>query len=146
MFDGIGVFVGIGTGVFVGIGMGVFVGVGITGVLVGVGNVGVSVGVGRIGVSVGVIIMTGVLVRRTATAPVRLCMLLCAYAFGDKKNTTPTNTKSIRMQKSARTLCNATCRCPALFCARTCTYFLGPWGWSFVLLKRVQLPILSSHT
>ena len=92
------------------------------GVSVGIGTMDVSVGVGRITVIV-IVGITGVFVRRIATSLVMLCISSCAYAFGDKKSTIPTNTKSKRVQKSALPLCNADSCCPALFRARTYTYF-----------------------
>ena len=130
----VGAIVGVGIGVFVGVGMmgvgvgmiGVLVGVGMMGV--GVGMIGVLVGVGMMGVAVGRIIVivsggTGVFLRRATIFPVRLCIPLCAYAFGDTEKSSPTNTNSIRMQKIAIPLCNADSRCLASFRARTYTYF-----------------------
>ena len=128
---GVGCSVGVLVGAIVGVGIGVSVGVGMIGVSVGVGMIGVSVGVGRTTVGVGKttvgvgrIIVTvgsgiGVLLRRAIILPVGLCIPLFAYAFGDTEKSSPTNTNSIRMQKSAIPLCNADSRCLASFRART---------------------------
>ncbi len=130
---GVGCIVGVLVGAIVGVGIGVSVGVGMIGVSVGVGMIGVSVGVGMIGVSVGVgkttvgvgriIVIVGsgigVLLRRAITLPMGLCIPLFAYAFGDIEKSSPINTNSIRMQKSAIPPCNADSRCLASFRART---------------------------
>lgn len=122
---GLGNAVLVGTGVFVGVGLGVFVGVG-RGVAVGV-RIGVIVGLGRdVGVSVTIDtdVPVAVSVGNIVPSPGGLCIAaLCASTSGVKKNTIPTVINSKRTQKSTTALCNANSLCPALFRARTYTYF-----------------------
>ncbi len=116
---GRGVSVGVGIGVSVGVGMGVLVGVGAV-VAVAVGIIGVFVGDGTMGVFVGGIVVS---VRTTVLLPTNSCIVAFACTFGVRNNTIPTNTNSESIQKSATALCNANSRWPALFFARTYTYF-----------------------